>query len=193
MASSGRGVNNKGRSKKPPKSDFMSLPRDLMRTPAYVVLSPRAKAVLCFLAFSYIGRDNGRVMFGARDGEYFGMRKSNVATALAELERAGFIAASQRGSFGWKRGVRTAWRLTWRPSGARNEVPPTRDYERFKAPTVITSDRPRKKITVRNSGPVRPPEGTVETTSIGGRPLCRTIGSAADRPSSARMDRSCPR
>lgn len=121
MGKRGRRADRTGRSEG--EGRFLSLPYWVMETPAWLALSPNCKVALLAVAKRFNGHNNGRIAFGVRSGIYvteggklvekpFGMSRFQVGRALAEAERAGFIACTQDGSFDQKRLVRE-WRLTW--------------------------------------------------------------------------------
>ncbi len=183
----GRGINRTGRSKSKNYGDYMSLPRDLMRSKAYRALSTIGKVTLCFLAFSYDGRNNGELEYGARNSEFFGEGKSQAAEALKELEALGFIAKVRPGWFGSRRGKPAVWRLTWRPSGRQSDGPATHDYLRANAAAALDA---RRKTSVRPAGRGRPAGRTASDSAAGVRPADRTMWASGAEVSSGGPDNS---
>ena len=126
----GRGVDKKGRSKS--MAPFVALDRGMMRSAAYRACSNLEKAVLVAVAYGHNGHNNGRIAFGARDGEPWGIGKpAAVSVALNALVKAGLLQRIQPGSFHGKR-LRAEFMLTWRPSNVPG-VTSTKIYPEKKA------------------------------------------------------------
>ena len=95
---------------------FIMLPRDVVRSEQGQALSPKAGWLLVGLFDRYNGRNNGEIVFSARQAkEWLKCSSMTAHRAFDELEHAGFIEAVERGSFDVKsgRGRATTWRLTF--------------------------------------------------------------------------------
>lgn len=111
----------------------------LLEHPSFLTLSANAKVVLIYLAKRFNGFNNGQVGFGCRAGclvpvgggqhveRGIGLSRPQVTRALVELAGAGFIVCTKAATFDQKRLTRE-WRLTWLPSGANSERPPTKEF-----------------------------------------------------------------
>jgi hypothetical protein len=89
------------------------------------------------LARRYNGQNNGQISLSVRQAaSEIGCCLNHAADLLHELEEAGFIAATQRGAFSWKKRHATTWRLTWigmRDSNALSGIAePTKDFMRVR-------------------------------------------------------------
>jgi hypothetical protein len=136
----GRRQNQKGRSETGTR--FIQLEYWLLEHPNFLALSPNAKVCLLAIAKRYNGANNGRIAFGVRSGIFvpingkelvekpFGLSRFQIGRALGELEEAGLIVCTQGASFDQKRLMRE-WRLTWLPSGAKNEHRATKEFASF--------------------------------------------------------------
>ena len=112
---------------------YVQLHHWMLNSPAYVGLRPVARALLIELARLYYGTNNGEIGLGERAAAArLNMTdRRAVRRAFNELQAAGFIVMTRRGSFSMKaRGERRAneWRLTWLPAG--DEKKPTADFMR---------------------------------------------------------------
>lgn len=87
--------------------------RYLLRSAAWVALSPGAAKVYLALASEYKGQNNGSIIFSvAMAAERTGQSKGTTHKALQELQEKGFIVCMMKGSFSYKIRHATEWRLT---------------------------------------------------------------------------------
>ena len=100
-------------------------------SPAYRVLSCTAKSLLMDMIALSLGRNNGDFFLSVRDAQRLLCKGSDacITKAFRQLEKYGFIAAIQRGSFSRKIPTATVWRLTFLPFEGQ---PPTREFERWR-------------------------------------------------------------
>ena len=111
-------------------SGFVRLRHDLLGSAAWRTLSLGARALLIEVWRRYNGRNNGQIPYSQREAqECLRCSSKSAVKWFRELQRAGFIFPTQRGSFQQKAGTNegraTLWRLTMEPCG---KAPPTRDY-----------------------------------------------------------------
>ena len=105
-----KGHNRKGRST---TERFVSLPHFLLRSPAWLSLSPVARCVFIELALIYNGGNNGHLALSARDAaERVRCSKDTAAKALADLITKGFVECCSRGHFDRKSPRASEYRLT---------------------------------------------------------------------------------
>lgn len=121
----------------------------LLRSEAYLSLSPRARCLLVELYAAYNGSNNGDVFLSVRDAaERLNVGKTTIAPCFHELEGRGFIRAYQRGNFAWKLGHATTWVLTEYELAGQ---PPTKDFMSWRSLGIQKPVR-RSGRTVRTSG-----------------------------------------
>ncbi len=103
---------------------------------AFRELSGDAVKLLVRLTMRSIGPPNGAIPMSVREAEKeVNCSRNHAAKLFHDLQEAGFIRVTQKGSFSWKTGKATTWRLTWLPC---DDQPPTKEYER--------SDRGRREL-----------------------------------------------
>ena len=114
-----------GRRRTPP---FVMLDHRILDSPAWCSLGGSAVKLLMLMARRYNGSNNGQMFLGEREAaESIGLSRNTVAAAFAELEKAGFIVAVERGHFHVKARIATRWRLTF-PATANAAA--THDYRK---------------------------------------------------------------
>ncbi len=138
----GRGVDQKGRSKKGPP--FVRLIHHFFDCPAYRSLKPGPRALLWELIRKYNGNNNGQISLGVREAvEKINIKdKDTVGRYFKELEVKGFIRATKRGGFNVKvpsASRATEWCLTWQ---RLNDHPPTNDFLKWKDNEIHGPDDP---------------------------------------------------
>ncbi len=102
--------NSKGRSK---GGHFVMLSHFLLNSPAYLSLTPAARAVYVEIARLFNGRNNGYLALSVRDAaERCRINKDTAAKALVSLQEAGFIECAAQGAFSYKVRHASEWRLT---------------------------------------------------------------------------------
>jgi hypothetical protein len=104
---------------------WLQLDYQMLRSPAFIALTPIARAVLIAVGATYNGFNNGSIGFGIRDGARWGLRRTATARGIIELIAAGFLRRTQEGAFTTKRKA-AEYRITWRDSEAGG--PSTNDY-----------------------------------------------------------------
>jgi hypothetical protein len=97
---------------------FLSLDHNFIRSEIVADLSPRAKLLIFGMADRYNGKNNGQIIYSIRDAMRWLRCSARTAIhALKELQDAGLIEATVRGSFdhanGRRKGMATKWRLTF--------------------------------------------------------------------------------
>ena len=124
----------------------------MLESPAWQNLKPPARALLIEIWQRYTGFNNGAISFSHREAaERLQVGKNTPFKLFRDLEEKGFIVAMQRGSFDWKEGAATIWRITALKCG---NDPPTKDFMRWgKNKTRSRPEGPRKKIWSLSEGP----------------------------------------
>jgi hypothetical protein len=92
--------------------DFIQLYRYMLDCPAYVSLSPWARAALIEVQRGYNGSNNGRIVLSVRDvATRLGCHRDTACGALQELIDKGFIEPRIKGAYSVKFKRATEWRL----------------------------------------------------------------------------------
>jgi hypothetical protein len=103
--------NKTGRSKKSPA--FVQLFHAMMKTKAWLQLTPQARSVYIELKARYNGINNGQISLSNREiVARCKMASATASRALQELEDMGFIEAVEKGRFTRKQRHASTWRLT---------------------------------------------------------------------------------
>ncbi len=97
---------------------FVKLDHDLVRGPEWRGLSGDAAKVLIDILDQFNGRNNGSIHYGVRHAmRCLNCSKRTAIRRLGELRASGLIVATEMGSFihktGSRKGITTAWRLTF--------------------------------------------------------------------------------
>jgi hypothetical protein len=120
---------------------FLILLYMIIDSPAWRDLSGNAVKLLMAIWRRHNGRNNGEISFSEREGAaILKVNQTTAGRAFDELMSHGFIVCTRQSAFTLKTRQARLWRLTTEPSGAQQEHPATRDYERWTPP----SDRRRK-------------------------------------------------
>ena len=136
----GRGVDNKGRSKKGGK--FVRLGDGLLTSEAWRSLSGSAVKYYLELRRQFNGMNNGAIHLSLEEAhKRLGMAKDTALRSQNELADRGFIRMTKRGGFHQR--LATTWALTDEPVPP---TPPTYDYKKW---------RPKKKSSVGKLDPTR--------------------------------------
>jgi hypothetical protein len=141
---------------------FIALPKAIMATPAWRVMTPEGRLLWIELR-GQLRNDclnNGKVFRSCRAaGKSIGLSKNTVVRRYAELEHYGFLRKTSEGFLGVDgRGIAPHYRFTDLAHGTH---PPTRDYEKWDGELfVYTPHRDDHK----KQNPV-PPRGTPCTTA----------------------------
>jgi hypothetical protein len=102
--------NHKGRST---TERFVSLPHQMLRSPAWRSLSAVARCIFLELAVIYNGGNNGFIALSTRDSaKHVRCSKDTAARAFFELTEKGFIVCCSRGHFDRKSPHASEYRLT---------------------------------------------------------------------------------
>jgi hypothetical protein len=113
---------------------FNKLYHAIVDTEAFLFISLNgAVPLLIYIWRRFNGRNNGRIIFSQREAmRLFRCSPKRVVRWFRALEDAGFIVATQRGTFNQKTGAlaarATTWRLTMEPCDGHE---PSRDYLNF--------------------------------------------------------------
>jgi hypothetical protein len=111
---------------------FVALPKAILETPAWRVMSPEGRLLWIDLRgwLRNDGLNNGKVLRSCRDAaKSIGLNKNTVARRFAELEHYGFLRKTAPGLLGSDgRGIAAKYRFTDLSHGTH---PPTRDYEKW--------------------------------------------------------------
>jgi hypothetical protein len=108
---------------------FVALPKAILATPAWRVMSPEGRLLWIDLRgwLRNDGLNNGKVLRSCRDAaKSIGLSKNTVARRFAELEHYGFLRKTAPGFLGSDgRGIAAKYRFTDLAHGTH---PPTRDW-----------------------------------------------------------------
>lgn len=104
---------------------FIKLDRFLWQSDQWRNLSVNAQITTVDIWARFNGRNNGQIVYDLRDAiARLHCSKRTAIRMLAELQDAGLIEATVKGSFQYKTGARkgtaTEWRLTFLPSPNRS-------------------------------------------------------------------------
>jgi hypothetical protein len=117
---------------------FVALHHYMLRSPAWMTLSPPALKVLLHVWMRHNGTNNGTISYSVREAEEIGLSFATAARALRELVDRGFLVCTRASAFTVKNRNARLWRLTAEPSG--NE-PATKDFMRWQpAVDSVTSE-----------------------------------------------------
>ena len=157
---------------------FVALPHYMLSSPAWMTMTPTAKALLIQLWARHNGQNNGEIGFSVRDAAAIGLSKSVAARAFAELVERGFLRVGRESSFTLKSKAARTWILTGEPIGT---APATKDFMRWQPSTETPKfktqspqrdaqspqrdSQPRNEIILPISVPPAGPLGPVDTFS----------------------------
>ena len=99
--------------------------RWLAETEAWKELDGDEKAIYADLALRYrgVGSNNGKISYSIREAAACARcGKTKAAKCMIQLQEIGFLVAEQSGSFDWKTGRATRWRLTQFPSDITSTI-----------------------------------------------------------------------
>lgn len=114
--------NRRGRSKNSPR--FIQLFESMMATPAWLSLSPQARAVYLEIERRYYGNNNGRIGLSVRQAATScNIAKNTAQRAIVELQEKGFVDCAARGTFRLKSRHSAEWRLTRVKCDRTNDLP----------------------------------------------------------------------
>jgi hypothetical protein len=144
---------------------WMARPIELMESPAYRVLSLSAHRVLSRIEVEYAhhaGQDNGHLVVTFDDFAEYGVHRSAIGPALAELEALGFIEITEHGVKARAAEYRRAnkFLLMARPPGKKGQTLPDR-WRRFntleEAAAAALKARKEASEKKKENEPVRKP------------------------------------
>jgi hypothetical protein len=142
--------NRTGRAKRRRRDEgppFIQLYRYLLECPAYVSLSPYARAALIEVDRGYNGSNNGKIVLSVRTlAHRLGCSKDTACRALQELVHKGFIEPRIKGAFRRKFRHATEWRLTDRRCDATG-LSQSQAFLKWQSP-----ERPPSKSKTRSDG-----------------------------------------
>jgi hypothetical protein len=109
---------NRKRGTIPQKNRYVMLEHWLLDSDAFGELSGRAVKLALRLDRRHNGSNNGAIAMSVREAQNeIPCSRNHAAKCFKELEQLGFICATQKGAFAWKKRLSTTWRLTWRDCG----------------------------------------------------------------------------
>jgi hypothetical protein len=126
----------------------------LLNSPAYLSLSPAARAVHVEIVRLYNGANNGRLALSVRTAAArCRIARNTAARALAELQDRGFVECVTPGAFSLKTRHAAEWRLTHHKCDASGQLPSS-SFMRWKPPEKQNTVSIRT-ATVANEGQSR--------------------------------------
>jgi hypothetical protein len=125
------------------------LPYWLLRSPAWLALSPNGKAALLHLWECHNGTNNGQIVYAVRAAEKIGLSQYQAARALKEAVELGFLRIARDSAFTLKSKKARLWEITAEPV---NGAPATKDFMRWTSPLASPIDR-RKNPNKRRRDP----------------------------------------
>jgi hypothetical protein len=139
--------NKTGRSKSGPA--FVQLFQYMLKSPAWLGLTPQERAVYVEIASRYNGRNNGFIGMSVRHAAArCNIAPNTAAKALKALQEAGFIACTERGNFNLKRPIASEYRLTTFKCDKTGEVA-TKDFMKPKASSKETVSKSAPPVPCR--------------------------------------------
>lgn len=124
-----------------PVEPYVKLPHWMLRSAAWMTLSPDGKAVLIDIWRRHNGQNNGAIGYAVRDAEEIGLSKDKTARAIAQLVERGFLVIRKGSSFDLKTKQARTWQLTCEPC---NGKPATKDFMRW-SPTEKSRTRSQQR------------------------------------------------
>jgi hypothetical protein len=131
---------------------FVRLPFWMLDSDAYRELTGQSVKLITRLGMRFTGSNNGAIAMSVREAEReLDCCRNHAAKCFRELEQAGFIRPTQRGSFAWKKRHATTWRLTWLPASGvgGEEIEASKEFMR------ADRGRTRTPNAVAQDGPIR--------------------------------------
>lgn len=123
----------------PQDSSWCWFTREMLASPAFRALSPKAVAILMRAALEHVahgGSENGALVLTYNDAlrDCSISNRNAIAQAFRELDAVGFLKAEVRGgrSFGDIRRP-SRFRLTWLPAQRPDLAPPTNEWKAFES------------------------------------------------------------
>ncbi|MBL4802232.1 MAG: hypothetical protein JKY45_10085 [Emcibacter sp.] len=133
-------VNSQGRSKN--TDSFVALPRYLIKSVAYIALTPTAKALYTQFLYKFTGNNNGEIFMSVRMAAKLIPCSNNTAhKALLDLVDKGFIKAKQKGSFSYKQRHATEWIITLHNYSGNKATKEFMKWQPKEKNTVLKNDK----------------------------------------------------
>jgi hypothetical protein len=144
---------------------FIQLFRYVLDSPAYISLSPSARAALIEVIRGYNGQNNGRIVLSVRDlAKRMGCHRNTATRVLQELVEKGFIEPRVKGALSRKFRHATEWRLTDRRCDATGIAQSQAFLKWASTPTPSSISEAKFKTRSQKLGPNGPIEQ--DTTGI---------------------------
>jgi hypothetical protein len=118
------------------KVRYVGLHHYMLRSPAWKMLDPNAKAVLIDIWQRHNGTNNGWISYSVREAQEIGLSKDQAARALQTLQDRGFLICTRASAFSVKTRAARLWRTTAEPSD--NGQLATKDFMRW-SPALMPS------------------------------------------------------
>jgi hypothetical protein len=135
---------------------FIQLFRYMLDCPAYVSLSPWARAALIEIVRGYNGGNNGKIVLSVRDvAARLGCHRDTACDALHELIDKGFIEPQIKGAFSVKFKRATEWRLNDRRCDATG-MRQSQAFMKWQGPEQPTAKSKTRSYGLGPYGPTEP-------------------------------------
>jgi hypothetical protein len=103
---------------------YVLLPFDVLQSSGFANTAPPARAVLLALLTVYNGSNNGRLALSVRDAaSACNIGTATAARAFQQLEDAGLIETTEKGSFRAGKRWASTYRITWRQCDVSGTMP----------------------------------------------------------------------
>lgn len=107
---------------------FVRLDHYMLKSGAWMSMSPPAKALLIQLWVRFNGQNNSEISFSVREAGGIGLSRSVAGRAFDELQERGFLKVRRQSSFNLKSRQARTWTLTALAVGS---TPATKDFMRW--------------------------------------------------------------
>jgi hypothetical protein len=151
-----------GRAKLKHGDRFVGLPHYLLRSVAWLALSPNGKAVLLHIWVRHNGANNGQIVYAVREAAEIGLSRTVAARALDELVELGFLRITRQSAFSLKTKEAREWRLTAEPTDGHAA---TKDFMRWSGLKKRPASHQPKPKTQSPQGHKQSPRGTVRLST----------------------------
>ena len=119
-------------------SRFVGLPHYLLKSSAWLTMTPNAKALLIEVWRRHNGSNNGEISYAVREASEIGLSSSTAARAFTELVDRGFLRVRRQSRFALKTKEARTWELTAEPC---NEKPASKDFMRWSENRIQSHQR----------------------------------------------------
>jgi hypothetical protein len=130
------------------------LPHFMLKSPAWLTMSPNAKALLIEVWRRHNGVNNGEISYSVREAAAIGLGRSAAARAFCELVGRGFLRISRDSCFAYKLKKARTWILT---AERLNDAPGTKDFMRWSAGSSIESKHQSRQKDAQSRSADGPP------------------------------------